>query len=68
MLHLETLQLLCDLIETGSFSRAADKNFVSQSAVSQRLRVLEREYGQTLLDRGQGRGTVTPTEAGTAAL
>ena len=64
MLHLETLKLFCDLVETHSFSRAADKNFVSQSAVSQRLRALEREYGQTLLDRGQGRGTVTPTAAG----
>ena len=64
MLHLETLQIFCDLVETGSFSRAAEKNFVSQSAVSQRLRALERQYQQTLLDRGQGRGSVTPTEAG----
>ena len=64
MLHLETLQLFCDLVESGSFTRAAEKNFVSQSAVSQRLRALERDYGQTLLDRGQGRGTVTPSEAG----
>ena len=64
MLNLESLHLLCDLVETGSFSRTAEKNFLSQSAVSQRLRLLERDYGQTLLDRGQGRGTVTPTEAG----
>ena len=64
MLNLETIQLLCDLVETGSFSRAAEKNFLSQSAVSQRLRALERDFGQTLLDRGQGRGTVTPTDAG----
>ena len=64
MLNLETLQVFCDLVETGSFSRAADKNFVSQSAVSQRIRALERDYGQTLLDRGQGRGVVAPTDAG----
>ncbi len=64
MLNLDALQIFCDLVDTGSFSRAADKNFVSQSAVSQRLRALEREYGQTLLDRGQGRGLVRPTEAG----
>ena len=25
---------------------------------------MEREYGQTLVDRGQGRGTIRPTEAG----
>ena len=64
MFTLDTLRLFTDLVETGSFSRAADKNFVSQSAVSQRLRALEREYGQTLLERGQGRGRVTPTPAG----
>ncbi len=64
MLSLDSLQLFCDLVETGSFSRAADRRFLSQSAVSQRLRTLERETGQTLLDRGQGRGKVTPTEAG----
>lgn len=64
MLNLETLQLFCDLIETGSFSRAAEKNFVTQSAVSQRLRALERHYGQTLVERGQGRGAARPSPAG----
>ncbi len=64
MINLDALQIFCDLVDTGSFSRTADKNFVSQSAVSQRLRALERDYGQTLLDRGQGRGLVRPTEAG----
>ncbi len=66
MINLDSLQTFLDLVETGSFSRAAERNFVSQSAVSQRLRALEREYGQTLLDRGQGRGRVTPTAAGEA--
>jgi len=63
-INLDSLQLFIDLVETGSFSRAAEKNFVSQSAVSQRIRALEKEYGQTLLERGQGRGRVTPTAAG----
>ena len=66
MINLETVRLFVDLVDTGSFSRAAEKNFVSQSAVSQRLRVMEQEYGQVLLDRGQGRGQVTPTPAGQA--
>lgn len=66
MLNLDSLQIFSDLVETGSFSRAAEKNFVSQSAVSQRLKALEHDYGQTLLDRGQGRGRVTPTVAGEA--
>jgi len=64
MINLDSLQIFVDLVENASFSRAAEKNFVSQSAVSQRLRALEREYGQTLLDRGQGRGRVTATAAG----
>ena len=64
ILQIETLKLFCDLVEAQSFSRAAERNFVSQSAVSQRLRALEREYGRSLIDRGQGRGTVTPTPAG----
>ena len=63
-MELTDLRMFCHLIETGSFSRAAERSFVSQSAVSQRLRAMEREFGQTLLDRGKGKGRVTPTEAG----
>src|SRR5579884_2801414 len=63
-MDMAALKLFCDLVETGSFTRAAERNFVSQSAVSQRLRALEHEYGQVLLDRGKGRGRVVPTEAG----
>ena len=63
-MELTDLKLFCHLIETGSFSRAAERSFVSQSAVSQRLRGMEREFGQVLLDRGKGKGRVTPTEAG----
>lgn len=64
MFTLESLQLLCDLVETESFSRTAERSFITQSAVSQRLRALERQYGQTLIDRGQGRGLAEPTTAG----
>src|SRR3569833_3217678 len=64
MFTLESLQVFCDLVETQSFSRAAERNFITQSAVSQRLRAVEKEYGQILIDRGQGRGQVDPTPAG----
>jgi DNA-binding transcriptional LysR family regulator len=64
MLSLESLDLFCSLVEIGSFSRTADKHFLSQSAVSQRLRAMEKDCGQTLLDRGQGRGRIAPTDAG----
>jgi DNA-binding transcriptional LysR family regulator len=61
--HIETLKTFCDLVETGSFSRAAALNFVTQSAVSQQLKALETRYGRPLLERGQRRG-LSPTEAG----
>jgi DNA-binding transcriptional LysR family regulator len=64
-LDLPSLRLFCDLVETGSFSRTAERQFVSQSAVSQKLRALERGVGQLLIERGRGRARITPTEAGT---
>src|SRR5688500_19673155 len=63
---LAALALFCRIVETGSFSRAATACFLSQSAASQRVRALERHYGQTLLERGRGRTVVEPTEAGQA--
>lgn len=40
-MNIETLKVFKDLIETGSFSKAAEMNFVSQSAVSQQIKKLE---------------------------
>lgn len=62
-MHLETLKTFCDLVETGSFSQAGKLSFVSQSAVSQQLRALERRYDRRLVDRRPGQLAV-PTEAG----
>ena len=62
-MHIETLKTFCDLIETGSFSKAAQLNRVSQSAVSQQLKVLEKRYDRPLIERGQRKG-VALTEAG----
>jgi DNA-binding transcriptional LysR family regulator len=64
---LETLKTFCDLVETGSFSRAARLNFVTQSAVSQQLRALERHYGRRLIDRG-ARRSLQLTDAGKLLL
>lgn len=62
-MHIETLKTFCDLVETGSLSRAARLNLVTQSAVSQQLRALEQRYGRRLLDRAPRVGA-RPTEAG----
>ena len=63
-MDLNALRLYCDLIETKSFSRAAERSFVTQSAVSQRIHTLEKDYEQPLLERGRGRRKIVPTEAG----
>jgi molybdate transport repressor ModE-like protein len=59
-MHIETLKVFCDLAETGSFSLAATKNFVTQSAVSQQVRSLETRYGQKLIERSKGNVRLTP--------
>ncbi len=62
-MHIETLKTFCDLVETGSFSKAAALNFVSQSAVSQQIKSLERRFEMPIIERGQ-RNKIAPTEAG----
>jgi DNA-binding transcriptional LysR family regulator len=61
--HIETLKTFCDLVESGSFTRAAQANLVSQSAVSQQLKTLEARYGCQLLERDR-RSRLVLTEPG----
>jgi len=58
--HLETLKVFCDVVETKSFSVAASQNYVTQSAVSQQIRMLEEKYGRQLLERTRGNVQLTP--------
>jgi DNA-binding transcriptional LysR family regulator len=50
-MHIETLKIFCDLVELESFSRTAEKHFLSQSAVSQQLAQIELTHKVQLLDR-----------------
>lgn len=50
-MQIETLQIFCDIVEMKSFSRAAEKNMISQSAVSQQLGQLEKAFNTPLIDR-----------------
>ncbi len=59
-MHLETIKVFCDVVETRSFSTAASQNFVTQSAVSQQIRTLEERYGRRLLERTRGNVQLTP--------
>lgn len=45
------LATLAKVAETGSFSRTAQELHVTQSAVSQRIKFLEEQYGKKLFDR-----------------
>jgi len=62
-MHIESLKVFCDLIDTRSFSKAAARNFISQSAVSQQIRALEDRFNKKLVERSRG-GTMSPTTAG----
>lgn len=60
-MQMESLKMFCDVVETGSFSRAAQLNHVTQSAVSQQIRALEQRYAQKLLSRSARQVTPTPS-------
>jgi LysR family transcriptional regulator, transcriptional activator of the cysJI operon len=61
-MHIETLKVFCDLVESRSFSQAAVRNFITQSAVSQQIKNLESRFETPLLVRGSR--SVVPTQAG----
>ena len=63
-MHIETLKVFCDLVETQSFSLAAERNFITQSAVSQQIKTLEDKFKRRLLERVRGRREVRLTTAG----
>lgn len=63
-MNLDVMKTFCDLVDSGSFSKAAEANYISQSAVSQQLVRLEQELHTQLISRGAG--MVAPTAAGLA--
>lgn len=63
-MHIETLKVFCDLVDLESFSLAAERNFITQSAVSQQIRALEERFKRRLLERIRGRREVKLTAAG----
>lgn len=61
-MELRQLQYLVAIVQEANFTRASEKVFVSQSALSQQIQSLEQEVGTVLLDRSR-RG-IRPTAAG----
>lgn len=66
MLDLDLLRSFVSVVEAGGFTRASERVHRTQSTVSQQIKRLEDDLGQTLLKRN-GRD-VTPTEAGERLL
>lgn len=59
-MNLRHLQHWLALAETGSFSRAAEKLHITQSALSRSIQALEEELGGALVDRIGKRNELTP--------
>ncbi len=58
-MELSQLEVFLAVARERTFSRAAEKLFRTQSAVSQTIRKLEDELGEALLDRSSREGVLT---------
>lgn len=59
-LDLRQLESFADVAELGSFSAAADRAGLTQPAISQQIRQLERQLGVQLIERTGRRAHLTP--------
>jgi len=60
VMNIKHLEHLLALADTGSFSRAAEKLFITQSALSRSIQNLEEDLGGNVLDRIGKRNELTP--------
>jgi DNA-binding transcriptional LysR family regulator len=58
-MQIESLKVFCDLAESESFTKAAQINNVTQSAVSQQISSLERVFKSLLIERSKKRFRLT---------
>ncbi|MGD1086674.1 MAG: LysR family transcriptional regulator [Verrucomicrobiota bacterium] len=58
-MQVESLKVFCDLAETESFTKAAQVNNVTQSAVSQQISSLERQFKSLLIERSKKKFRLT---------
>lgn len=59
-MDINSLKIFCDLIETKSFTKTSFLNYITQSAVSQRLHSIESEFKVPLIERMRGKISTTP--------
>ena len=55
----DQLETFLEVARLSSFSRAADRRFRTQPAISSQIRAIEEEVGAKLLDRSGGKVSVT---------
>ena len=58
-MQIESLKVYCDLAETESFTKSAQINGVTQSAVSQQISSLERHFKSILIERSKKKFRLT---------
>jgi len=58
-MQIDSLKVFCDLAETESFTKAAQINSVTQSAVSQQISALERAFKSLLIERSKKKFRLT---------
>jgi DNA-binding transcriptional LysR family regulator len=59
-MHLRNVEIFCDVVSHGSFSKAAEAHEVSQSSASQAVNMLERRLDCQLIDRSKRPFELTP--------
>lgn len=65
-MEMNYLKTFVEVVQTGSFTKAAEKLCISQPAVSRRIQHMEKQYRCKLLDRTGS--LLTPTEKGRVLL
>jgi DNA-binding transcriptional LysR family regulator len=60
-MDLRQFEMFQAIVETGSFTKAGEKLYVSQSAISRQIKLLEEELGDQLFKRIHKRVYLTPT-------
>ena len=58
-MQIQSFKIFCDLVETESFTKAAQINGVTQSAVSQQVSSLERQLKSLLIERSKKKFRLT---------
>jgi len=59
-MQIESLKVFCDLVESESFTKTAQINNVTQSAVSQTISTLEQRFKSLLIERSKKNFRLTP--------